>query len=568
MKPAHPTRAPAPGGWRALAGLLAPLYRGRQGALLLAVLLALITLLAGIGLLGVSGWFLTAAALSTAGAAFNLFAPSALVRGLSFVRILARYGERLTGHVATLQLLADLRVKVFGALMPLDVAQLGRWRDGELVARLTGDVDAVDTVFLQIVAPLACAVLGGIALALVLGLWLPAAGAMLAVAALACALALPAWLAWRSRAPGLAAQQALAQLRNQGLQAVEGHADLWALDAEASARQAFAAACTQAGRARERQAALGSAGQAGLALVAGAAVLAVLVFGLDALRAGTLDGPLLAGLLFATLGYFEVAGPLMRGAGKLGAAASAGARIAEVVDQRASITDPLRPVALPDSYSLRLDQVGYAHVPGGRRVLDGVDLCIEPGQRLALTGASGAGKSTLLHLMLRLADPQQGRVSLGGRDLRDLRLADVHQRIALLSQHAPVFLGTLRTNLLIGAPQATDDDLWQALDAVGLAGFVRGLPQGLDTWTGETGRSLSAGQARRLCLARVLLGPARILLLDEPTEGLDAAAEQAFWADLPQAARGRTVVIATHARLPAGVVDQTWRIEQGRLRRV
>ncbi|MEI2417818.1 thiol reductant ABC exporter subunit CydC [Orrella sp. JC864] len=549
---------------RALWRLLAPLYRRRWRALLLAGALAGITLAAGVGLLGVSGWFLTAAALSTAGVAFNLFAPSALVRGLSFVRILARYGERVTGHAATLQLLADLRSRIFGKLLALDAAQLGRWRDGELVARLTGDVDAVDTVFLQILVPMACALAGGLALALALGLWLPGAGWLLAAAALGSALLLPAWLAWRSRAPGQAAQQALADLRGQVLQAVEGHADLRGLDAEPQALRAFARSCRQAGQARRRQAALGSAGQAGLQLLAGAAVLAVLVLGLDALRAGTLSGPMLAGLLLATLGFFEVAGPLMRGAARLGGAVSAGARIAAVAALRPAIGDPLRPQAPPQSSALRMEQVGYGY-RAGRPVLQDVTLRAEPGRRIALAGASGSGKSTLLHLLLRLADPDQGRVLLGGRDLRDLRLADVHARIALLSQHAPVFLGTLRSNLLIGAPDADDERLWRALEAVGLAGFVRGLPEGLDTWTGETGRSLSAGQARRLCLARVLLGPAQVLLLDEPTEGLDAQAERAFWLDLPQAAAGRTVIIATHARLPAGVVDETWRLHEGRL---
>lgn len=547
--------------WR----LLAPLYRQRAGALAAAFALAGVTLAAGVGLLGVSGWFLTGAALTTAGMAFNLFAPSALVRGLSFLRIAARYGERVTGHGATLRLLADLRTVVFGKLLPLDLAQLSRYRDGDLVARLTGDVDALDSVFLLVLVPIACALLGGAALGVVLGLWLPAAAWTLAVSVGASALLVPWWLAQASRAPGAAAQQAAAELRSQALQAVEGHADLLALDAEGAARREFAQACTALSRARQRQANLGTAGQAALQAVAGACVLAVLAWGLPALRNGTLPGPVLVGLLLAVLGFFEVVGPLMRGASRLGGAASAGARVAELAALSPAVRDPETPAPPPADMTLQVEAVDYAYAPGARPVLRDVSLRVAPGECIALVGESGAGKSTLLSLLLRLADPTAGRVTLGGVDLRALRQQDLHARVTLLSQDAPVFLGTVRTNLLIGAPEAGEAALWEAVDAAGLGAFVRGLPDGLDTWTGETGRSLSAGQARRLCLARALLSPARILVLDEPTQGLDAETERAFLTDLPRAARGRSVVLSTHASLPPGVMHRVLRVESGRL---
>ena len=166
---------------------------------------------------------------------------------------------------------------------------------------------------------------------------------------------------------------------------------------------------------------------------------------------------------------------------------------------------------------------------------------------------------------MRLEDPLGGQVRYAGVDARACAQADWHRRIALLSQDAPVFLGTLRTNLLIGDPQAGDAELWRALDAARLGEFVRGLPDGLDTWAGETGSLLSAGQARRLCLARALLSPADVIVLDEPTAGLDAAAETAFFADLGQAVQGRTVVLATHAALPPGAVDRCCTLRGGQL---
>lgn len=544
--------------------LLLPLYARRKGGLLLALFCALATVAAGVGLLGVSGWFLTGAALAGAGAAFNLFAPSALVRGLSFLRIVSRYADRLAGHSATLRLLADLRTLVFSALIRLTPRQLARYRGGDLVARMTGDVDALDTVFLFVLAPLATALLAGAIMTAVLGYWIPAAALVFALALLVACVLAPWGLQRAARGPGAAAQESAAGLRAAVLDAVDGHADMVALHAQAQTRAHFERLCGQNAQARQAQACVAARGLWFLQAAAGAAVLGVLWFGLGEHEGGGLSGPLLAGLLLAVMGIFEVAAPIMRGASRLGSAVSAAQRIREVAQCEPDMRDPDAPAALPADGALELDGLRFAY-PDGALVLDGVSLRVAPGERVAIQGESGAGKSTLLHLILRLEDPQAGQVRYGGRDARDCAQADWHRRIALLSQDAPVFLGTLRTNLLIGDPSADEAALWRALDAARLGDFVRGLPDGLDAWAGETGSLLSAGQARRLCLARALLSPARVLVLDEPTAGLDAAAEADFLRDLGRAAQGRAVVLATHARLPAGAVDRRCVLRGGQL---
>src|SRR5690606_1139496 len=200
---------------------------------------------------------------------------------------------------------------------------------------------------------------------------------------------------------------------------------------------------------------------------------------------------------------------------------------------------------------------------GGPPVLAGLDLVVTPGEHIAITGPSGIGKSSLLTLMLRLADPQSGRVTLGGVALPALRQADIHASVALLSQHSPLFNDTIRANLLIARPGADDGALWAALAAAGIDDFVRALPAGLDTMVGEGGRTVSVGQARRLCLARVLLSPAKILLLDEPTAALDRTAEVAFFETLHEAARGRTVIAVTHAAIPEGTMDRVLTLRNG-----
>ncbi|WP_432264283.1 thiol reductant ABC exporter subunit CydC [Bordetella genomosp. 12] len=545
--------------------LLKDLYARRRGGLAGALLLALLTLAAGVALLGVSGWFLTGAALAGAGAVFNLFVPSSLVRGFSFIRIASRYAERLAGHATTLRLLSDLRGSVFRALLRLTPRQLARYRAGDLVARLTGDVDALDTVFLFVIAPVATAIAGGAIFCLVLGYHLPAAGLAVAAALLVVSVLVPWWLGRAARRPGDQAQTSAAALRHAVLEAVEGHVDIAALHAQAQACEHFAASCGQLQQARGVQARLAAHGLWLVQAAAGAAVVAVLWFGLPALSAGQISGPLLAGLLLATLGIFEVAGPIMRGVSRLGAARAAARRIGELTRAEPDLRDPAVAQALPPGGVLRAQDLRFAYPGREQAVIDGVDLTLAPGERIAIVGPSGAGKSTLLHLLLRLEDPQAGAVTLGGCDLRQAAQADVHRRMALLSQDSPVFLGSLRSNLLIGAPEADEAALWQALESARLADFARALPQGLDTWVGETGAGLSAGQARRLCLARVLLSPADIILLDEPTAGLDRPNEAAFLADLAQACGARSVVLATHARLPEGAVHRVMAMQGGRL---
>ncbi|MDQ2148511.1 thiol reductant ABC exporter subunit CydC [Alcaligenaceae bacterium C4P045] len=548
---------------------LLPLYAERAGRLAGTVCLALIAVAAGVGLLGVSGWFLTGAALAGALSTFNLFVPSALVRMLSFVRIGARYAERLVGHAATLRLLADLRQRVFDNALQRSPRKLATFRGGDLVARLTGDVDALDAVFLFVAVPLVTALLSGAVVTAVLYAWTPAAAPVFAGLALMVVLGTPIVLVAASRRPGRDAQAQAGALRTEVLDLVEGHDALLGLGALSHTQARFAAQCAQAATARRRLAGLAVNGQAVAHLVAGAAALAVLIAGIDAVRDGTLSGALMAGLLLATMAYFESVGAVVRGAARLGAARAAAERIDAVLQAGDDPLDPAQPRAIPAQGAIVLEGVDYAYPARGslppQTVLRQVSLQIDAGERVALRGASGSGKSTLLNLLMRLEDPTAGAVRFAGRDLRDSAQADVHRRFALLTQDAPIFLGTLRTNLLVGNGAAQEADLWRVLDAARLGDFVRTLAHGLDTWTDESGGSLSAGQARRLCLARALLSPAPVLVLDEPTVGLDHATEQAFLADLATAASGRTVILATHAALPPGAVHRVLRLVDGNL---
>ena len=196
-------------------------------------------------------------------------------------------------------------------------------------------------------------------------------------------------------------------------------------------------------------------------------------------------------------------------------------------------------------------------------MFDGLTLEVPQGARVALLGPSGAGKSTLAALALKVAAPQQGRVLLGGVDIATLAAADVRARIGWLAQATHLFDDTIRANLMLARPDADDAALWAALDAARIGEMVRALPDGLDTWVGEGGARFSGGQGRRLALARALLSPAPILILDEPCAGLDAETERAFLATLNEVADGRSVILITHRLTGVERLDRIWRLSGG-----
>ena len=241
-------------------------------------------------------------------------------------------------------------------------------------------------------------------------------------------------------------------------------------------------------------------------------------------------------------------------------------RLQSIVDQSPGVADAATPVTLPvQPATLQLEQVDFRWPGQGRALLEGVQLTLQPGERIAIRGDSGSGKTTLSSLLLRLWDPDGGRVLYGGQDIRNAAQDAWHRRIAWLPQHAPVFAGSIVDNLRLGDANASDEQLWQVLAEVRLQGWAERIG-GLQAWVGENGATMSAGQARRLALARALLRGAPILLLDEPTEGLDVDTAHALLHDMVAALGGRSLVMITHDELPDGIVHRSYRLHDGALR--
>lgn len=548
---------------------LRAVFAAHGGRLALSALLVWVTMAAGVGLLAVSGSFLTGAALAgVAGmkAGFNFFSPSSGIRALTLVRIASRYGEKLVGHDATLRVARDLRVWFFRRALPLAPSRLGGHRIGALLARLMSDIGEVDGLVVRALAPLAAlAAIGVVGIAAATWI-LPAGGVLLAVMALAIGVLVPWQVARGAQQREQRRARQREQLRALAFEGLEGAADLAALEAvpEWTARVDAAAAALAEGDRRQRRRLI--AGQMLHAACGGGGLVAMLWLAVDAVAQGRLSPTMAAALCFLALALLEV----WSGAGlawqSLQSGRVAARRLTDLVEADAGVADPAEPQAVPAMGELSLEQVRFAWPGDPRAVLDGVDLRLRPGERIAIGGDSGSGKTTLSALVLRLWDPQQGLVRYGGRDLRGVAQEEWHRRIAWLPQNAPVFAGSVRENLAIGGPRADDAAMWSALAQVRLDEWTR-AQGGLDAWVGENGATMSAGQARRLALARALLRDAPLMILDEPTEGLDVDTAHALLRDLAQALGARSLLMITHDLPPPGVVHAHYRLQDGRLRR-
>lgn len=533
--------------------------------LLLSIVLLLVTLLAGIALLAVAGGFLTAAALSGGTAlGFNFLAPSAGIRALTFTRILSRYGEKLAGHDVTLRIARDLRVWFFRGALPLAPARLGTTRMGELLARLMSDIAQVDGLFVRAIGPLFA--LAAMTLALLLAAaWLHAPAALLLAAlALVDGVVVALLVARGQQHAEGHRMRLLAGLRSRSHDGLAGATDLammQATDAWAHGVDAVVTDLEAIQVARRQRLALGNLAHAVSAAVG---LVAMLWLVLDAVAEGAITAPRAAALLFLTVAALELAAAAgLAWQALLGGRAS-WQRLRQLIAQPAPVADRGRQVPASRG-DLHLRGACFAWPGAARPVLADADLYIPAGQRVAISGDSGSGKSTLAALLLRIVDPQAGTLMFGGINVPDLDLDAWYERIAWLPQDAPVFTGSVRENLLIAAPQADDARLWAVLATVRLAEWAR-TRDGLATRVGEHGAAMSAGQARRLVLAGALLRDVAIVVLDEPMAGLDVDTAHAVLHDLPHALAGRSLVIISHAPLPAGVVDVHHVLVDGRLR--
>ncbi|MBF1245203.1 MAG: cysteine/glutathione ABC transporter ATP-binding protein/permease CydC [Haemophilus sp.] len=547
------------------------LFKFAKLPLFLGLVLMITGLASSIGLLTTSGWFLAATAIAGLGTLFNFFYPSASVRGLAIGRTLFRYFEKLVTHDATFRILAKLRVQVFEKIIPLSPGVLNRYRNSDLLNRLVSDVDTLDSLYLRLIAPFITAIF--VILAMCIGLSFVNVPLALGLGAslLLLVFVIPTVFYQLGKKFGDKLVHSRALYRTQFLEFIQAQAELLLFNAEDKLKDNMAK--TEANWQADQQKEANLSGfSTALSLFLNGLIIAAMLwfssqaeFGNDEYRMA-----FIALFTFAALASFEILMPLGSAFLHIGQVIASAERVTDIIEQQPLVTFNGKAEFDHNATTLiEAKDLSFTYPERQNRALENLNLTIQKGKKVAILGKTGSGKSTLLQLLVRNYDANQGELFLAGKPITDYAEDTLRSQFCFLTQRVHVFSDTLRQNLQFArAVNISDEKMIEVLNQVGLGKLLE-QEQGLDIWLGEGGRPLSGGEQRRLGLARILLNDASILLLDEPTEGLDRETERQILRLILAHAENKTLIMVTH-RLTAieqfdelCVIDEAKLIEKG-----
>ncbi len=543
----------------------------------LSILCGLATIAAGIGLVATSAYLISAAALHPSIAELQVAIVG--VRFFGITRAGFRYLERLLSHSVNLSLLARLRVWLYARIEPLAPARTQDLDGGDLLARLVADVDTLENFYVRAAAPAAIAGLVCAGMAVFLGSFRPGLGVVLLLALAAVGLGLPLAVRWVSREEARRLVDQRAELNTQIVDGIQGCADLLAFGCETAYAERFAGLNRENARTQRRMAWIQGAHSGLSVLLANLGGLALLALAIPLVRAGTIRGVDLAVIVLGGLAAFEAVYPLPLAAQTLGSCLQAARRLFELADLPPAVSEPEMPCKAPEAGEITILGVSFAYPrapspsppPKGegkaRLALMDINLEIQKGKKVAIVGASGAGKSTLFQLLLRFWEPDCGEIRIGGVDIREIAADDLRRGlVGVISQRTVVFNQTVRENLLLARPEAAIDEVIRAAQRARIHDRIIAMPQGYDTWIGERGLRLSAGERQRLAIARALLQDAPILLMDEPAANLDALTERQVLDTLFEGVfPGRSVLWITHRLARLDGMDEILVMDRGQI---
>ena len=542
--------------------LLLKFFRPFVGWVALSVLLGVATIASGIGLMGASAYLIAYAAFQPSIAVLQVAIVGVRFFGIS--RAVLRYLERLVSHSVNFRHLARLRVWFYSQIEPLAPAHLQKTRSADLLARAVADIETLENFYVRAIAPPLAALFVMAGMGWFVGRFDLRLALVLVSALLVGGLGLPVLAYFLGKAPGAAVV-----MRRTGLQAVlldtiQGMPDLLAYGQTDAYLSRIWAAGNTLGRAQWRLGVAGALANALSILLVGLTLAGVLLISIP-LVGTRIDAITLAVLALVPLAAFEAVNPLPQAAQQLESSFQAARRLFDptAVAQPAGLSSLASPA--PHTAGLRIHGLTFAYPGEPDPALVNFCLDLPPGKHVALIGPSGAGKTTLISLLLRFWDVWQGEIELDGQDIRRYAPEDVRRQMAVVAQLPYLFAGTLRQNLLLARPDADQADLDRAARGAQLEDLLARLPQGLDTWIGESGLQLSGGERQRVNIARALLRDSPLLILDEPAANLDAANERRILETVRRAGQGRSVIFITHRLAGLEDLDEILVLQAGRV---
>lgn len=542
------------------------LFKFAKFPLILGLVLMILGLGSSMGLLTVSGWFLAATAIAGLGTLFNFFYPSASVRGLAIGRTVMRYFEKIVTHDATFRILSKLRVQVFEKIIPLSPAVLNRYRNSDLLNRLVSDVDTLDSLYLRLLAPFFTSVFVIIAMTIGLSFVNIPLALGLGLFLLILLMIIPTFFYRLGQEFGERLIQARATYRTQFLEFIQAQAELLLFNAEDKLKEKMSATEKTWQEDQAKEAKLSGFSTALVLFLNGLLISGMLWFASNAdFGTDEYHTAYIALFTFAALAAFEIIMPLGAAFLHIGQVIAAAERVTEIIEQK-----PLVEFNGNEEFETKVRLISAKNLsfsyPGQETlVLKNLTLDLEQGQKIAILGKTGSGKSSLLQLLVRNYDANQGELLLAEKPISAYSENTLRNQICFLTQRVHVFSDTLRQNLqFASADKISDEKMIEVLHQVGLSKLLE-QEDSLNLWLGDGGRPLSGGEQRRLGLARILLNNAPILLLDEPTEGLDRETERHILRLILQHAENKTLIMVTHRLSSIEQFNKICVIDNGRL---
>lgn len=541
------------------------LYRHYAIRIIAGMLLAILTLSASIFLLSLSGWFLSATAfVGVAGLyTFNYMLPAAGVRGAAITRTAARYFERILNHDTTFKILTYLRTRAFKHILPLSAIQIQQYQKADLLNRFIADIDNLDHLYLKLFSP----IVSGLIVTLLIYFGLSQFNLLLAVLVtlilLATILVIPIIFYHSGKLLGLKLTEQKSEYRQALVSYLQGQTELNLFHAKTDYRQQLDQIEQYWLTNQKKQTTLVSLSAAMIVLIIGA--ITVLTIWLVADITPHHNQPIIALFIFVGLSCSEILAPIPNAFIFLGQVIASAKRMNEITEQPPAILFPTQGQKLDLSYcELEFNNISFGYPNQPSHVFKKVNLTIKNGQHIALIGQTGCGKSTFLNLITRFWLPNSGKITINQIDISLLDEPTLRNTMSVVPQIITIFSDTLRNNLLIANPNASDEQLIQVLNSVALEKLIN-TKEGLNIWLGENGRALSGGEKRRIGIARALLHNAPLILMDEPTESLDNHTEQQILAMIKKHYQHKTLIIITHRFTQNELFDRTFLLENGTL---